>query len=432
MPSMTISPDEVAAFAARADALLVNLGTFDAERQRRGRDRDRADAIGRSEPWVLDPVLIDRSPPRADYARATRGAHARRDPAECSRVRGARRRRRRSRLMRRASGTVLALTGAVDLVTDGANARPHSQRPSADGARHRHGLRRRRADCRFARGRTRPPRRRSVSALLIFGDCRRNRGRERERTGQLRRSIPRCAVQSRPRGDPRARKGFRHECRSSSLCACRSGRAAAGTISPICRARSCRAARRSCNCATRPARRLRMIEEARAIKAALAGSFVPLLINDRVDVALAAGADGVHVGWDDMPVADARRLLGREAIIGLSIKTARAGRGSAARTARLCLHRRRVPDLLEGQQGAAGAAGRLCEARGDGACARAATCRSAPLPASTRAMRPSVIAAGADGIAVISALVADARSGAGAAKRLRAIVDDGLRLRGAA
>ena len=67
---------------------------------------------------------------------------------------------------------------------------------------------------------------------------------------------------------------------------------------------------------------LRMIEEARAIKQALAGSFVPLLINDRVDVALAAGADGVHVGWDDMPVADARRLLGREAIIGLSIKTA--------------------------------------------------------------------------------------------------------------
>ena len=48
---------------------------------------------------------------------------------------------------------------------------------------------------------------------------------------------------------------------------------------------------------------------------------MPLLINDRVDVALAAGADGVHVGWDDMPVADARRLLGREAIIGLSIKT---------------------------------------------------------------------------------------------------------------
>ena len=52
-----------------------------------------------------------------------------------------------------------------------------------------------------------------------------------------------------------------------------------------------------------------MIEEARAIKAALAGSGVPLLINDRVDVALAAGADGVHVGWDDMEAKDARALL---------------------------------------------------------------------------------------------------------------------------
>jgi thiamine-phosphate pyrophosphorylase len=48
---------------------------------------------------------------------------------------------------------------------------------------------------------------------------------------------------------------------------------------------------------------------------------VPLIINDRVDVALASSADGVHVGQDDMSVADTRRLLGPEAIIGLSIKT---------------------------------------------------------------------------------------------------------------
>lgn len=64
-----------------------------------------------------------------------------------------------------------------------------------------------------------------------------------------------------------------------------------------------------------------MVETARAIKAATAGTGVPLLINDRVDVALAAGADGVHVGWDDMTVPDARRLLGPDAIIGLSMKT---------------------------------------------------------------------------------------------------------------
>ena len=48
---------------------------------------------------------------------------------------------------------------------------------------------------------------------------------------------------------------------------------------------------------------------------------IPLLVNDRVDVALAAEADGVHIGQDDMPVPDARLLLGRSAIIGLSVKT---------------------------------------------------------------------------------------------------------------
>ena len=43
-----------------------------------------------------------------------------------------------------------------------------------------------------------------------------------------------------------------------------------------------------------------------------------LLINDRVDIAMMAGADGVHLGEDDLPPADARRLLGPDAIIGLS------------------------------------------------------------------------------------------------------------------
>jgi len=48
---------------------------------------------------------------------------------------------------------------------------------------------------------------------------------------------------------------------------------------------------------------------------------VPLLINDRVDVALAIGADGVHLGQSDMPYAMARRILGEEAIIGLSVES---------------------------------------------------------------------------------------------------------------
>ncbi|MGC2472202.1 MAG: thiamine phosphate synthase, partial [Pseudolabrys sp.] len=64
-----------------------------------------------------------------------------------------------------------------------------------------------------------------------------------------------------------------------------------------------------------------MVEEARALRAVLEPKGVPLLINDRVDVALAAEADGVHIGQDDMAPADARLLLGRGAIIGLSVKT---------------------------------------------------------------------------------------------------------------
>ena len=62
-----------------------------------------------------------------------------------------------------------------------------------------------------------------------------------------------------------------------------------------------------------------MVREARAIHAALAGTGVPLLINDRVDVALAAGAEGVHLGADDMELADARRLLSETAIIGATL-----------------------------------------------------------------------------------------------------------------
>src|SRR5690606_33463276 len=63
-----------------------------------------------------------------------------------------------------------------------------------------------------------------------------------------------------------------------------------------------------------------MVERGRAIRAALAGTGVPLLVNDRVDVALAIEADGIHIGREDMHPVDARRLLGDGAIIGLTVK----------------------------------------------------------------------------------------------------------------
>ncbi|PMM85907.1 thiamine-phosphate diphosphorylase [Vibrio breoganii] len=63
------------------------------------------------------------------------------------------------------------------------------------------------------------------------------------------------------------------------------------------------------------------IERARAVKSVMQGSGVPLIINDRVDVALAVDACGVHLGQSDMPVADARRLLGDDKLLGLSVES---------------------------------------------------------------------------------------------------------------
>lgn len=53
----------------------------------------------------------------------------------------------------------------------------------------------------------------------------------------------------------------------------------------------------------------------------LEGTGVPLLVNDRVDVALACGAAGVHLGQEDMPVRMARRILGPTGVIGVSVNT---------------------------------------------------------------------------------------------------------------
>jgi thiamine-phosphate pyrophosphorylase len=63
------------------------------------------------------------------------------------------------------------------------------------------------------------------------------------------------------------------------------------------------------------------VELGRALLALLVPRGVPLIINDRLDVALAIGAQGAHLGQSDMPVAEARRLMGPQAILGLSVET---------------------------------------------------------------------------------------------------------------
>ncbi len=61
-----------------------------------------------------------------------------------------------------------------------------------------------------------------------------------------------------------------------------------------------------------------LIARARVASAVCHEHGVPFVVNDRPDLALEVGADGVHVGQDDVPVSLARRILGPEAIVGLS------------------------------------------------------------------------------------------------------------------
>ncbi|NIA68511.1 thiamine phosphate synthase [Pelagibius litoralis] len=167
-----------------------------------------------------------------------------------------------------------------------------------------------------------------------------------------------------------------------------------------------------------------LVARARALKAVLSPLGVPLIVNDRVDVALAAEADGVHIGQRDMAAADARRLLGPDRILGLTVQ-------SAAEIAAM------DPDILDyvsiggvfataskqnphppiGLDGLA----RLAVAAAEKA-PGLPVCAIAGITAETAG---AVIAAGCDGVAVVSAIAA-APDPAAAARGLGAAVDRAL------
>jgi len=171
-----------------------------------------------------------------------------------------------------------------------------------------------------------------------------------------------------------------------------------------------------------------MVDEARALRAVLEPKGIPLLINDRVDVALAAEADGVHIGQDDMAPADARLLLGRNAIIGLSVKTIEQARAAPL-------------DQLDyvAIGGVYGTTSKDNTATPIGiaglrAIVQAIHVRDPNYPVCAIAginagNAGDVVAAGADGVAVISALSL-ARDPGRAAQELRAVVDNALERRG--
>ncbi len=68
----------------------------------------------------------------------------------------------------------------------------------------------------------------------------------------------------------------------------------------------------------RPGDDARIVDAGQRYRALCAAAGVPLILNDRPDLVVAAGADGVHVGQDDVPIGEARRLVGPDRLVGLS------------------------------------------------------------------------------------------------------------------
>lgn len=173
-----------------------------------------------------------------------------------------------------------------------------------------------------------------------------------------------------------------------------------------------------------------LIEEARAMGDALAGTKIPLLINDRVDVALAAEADGVHIGWDDISAADARLLLGRTAIIGLSIKTLQQAQDAPLQHLDyVCIggvYETMSKDNPEPPIGAEGLHTIAAAIR-----KRAPLMPVGAIAGIDESNAAATIAAGADGVAIISALSMTDDPKA-AARNMRAVIDTALARRGAA
>ncbi|MEH3127557.1 thiamine phosphate synthase [Agrobacterium cavarae] len=168
----------------------------------------------------------------------------------------------------------------------------------------------------------------------------------------------------------------------------------------------------------------KMIDQARAIVEALKGTGVPLVINDRVDVAMATGADGVHLGADDMDADTARRLLGPDAIIGLTVKSMADARHVAQAPADYaCIGgvfettSKVNPDTPVGLAGLKQIRTYLRNERPD--------LPVGAIAGITLERVPDVIAAGADGVALISALFRTDDI-ATTAKAFRNAVDDAI------
>ena len=162
---------------------------------------------------------------------------------------------------------------------------------------------------------------------------------------------------------------------------------------------------------------LEFIEEALAIKNFLNTREVPLIINDRLDVALAVRADGVHLGQSDMPLEMARKIVGRSMLIGISAES--------------------VQDAVEAEKGGADYLGvspiYATPTKSDTApplgleglqeIRKRVKIPLAAIGGLNESNAAEVIRHGADGVAVVSAIVAADDPGT-SARKLKQIIDE--------
>jgi thiamine-phosphate diphosphorylase len=154
---------------------------------------------------------------------------------------------------------------------------------------------------------------------------------------------------------------------------------------------------------------------ARAIAPRAHAAGALFVVNDRPDVARAVGADGVHVGQEDLPVAAARRVLGAGAFVGVSTHDVEEARAAVAAGADYV----GVGPIYATTSKAAPLAPRGLELLR--AVRALAACPIVAIGGITPATAPAVRAAGADAVAMIGALVRDPDPAAATARALEAL-----------
>lgn len=165
------------------------------------------------------------------------------------------------------------------------------------------------------------------------------------------------------------------------------------------------------------------LEAGRRLRALAREHGVPFLVNDRADLALLLEADGLHVGQEDLPVREARRLLGQEAIIGVSAASAAEGRQAEAGGADYLGAGSVFPTPSKADAGAP------IGTEGLRAVAAATSLPVVGIGGITAANAGSVMAAGAAGVAVISAILKTSQPEAAARQLWAAILEGGRRWR---